>query len=313
MKIIGVFKIPLQTFASKHTNSIMLYSMTGFGREEASVGHYQIIAEVKSLNGKQSDINARLAPALRPYEHEIRSLVNTQLQRGTIEVNISVKQDGVSKPMSINTQLAKSYYKGMKAIAEELGLNQEHILATLMTLPEVVAADQEMLKENDWNAIKKVIDQSVQNLKHHRQIEGASLQQDLENCIANIEKSLLEILPFEPLRIERLRTKINSSMEEWVATANIDKNRLEQEMIYYIEKIDFSEEKIRLTQHCNYFKEILHNEEEVKGKKLGFVLQEVGREINTLGSKANDADIQKIIVGMKDQLEKAKEQVLNVL
>jgi uncharacterized protein (TIGR00255 family) len=287
--------------------------MTGFGREEASVSNYQIIAEIKSLNGKQSDVNTRLAPALRPYEHEIRSLVNTQLQRGTIDVTISVKQDGVSKPMSINTQLAKSYYKGMQEIAQELGLSQENILATLMSLPEVVSADQELLKEDDWNAMKQVIAQAVQNLRNHRQIEGASLQQDLLNCISNIEKGLQEILPFEPLRIERLRSKINSSMEEWVATANIDKNRLEQEMIYYIEKIDFSEEKIRLTQHCNYFREILNSDEEVKGKKLGFILQEVGREINTLGSKANDADIQKIIVGMKDQLEKAKEQVLNVL
>jgi uncharacterized protein (TIGR00255 family) len=291
----------------------MLHSMTGFGREESTIGNFQIVAEVKSLNGKLSDINARLAPALRPYEHQIRSLVISQLQRGTIDVTISLKQDGVSRPMAINTQLAKSYYKGMNEIAQELGLPQENILATLMNLPEVVAADQELLKETDWNAMKAVIAQAIENLRQHRQVEGVSLQQDLENCIANIEKGLIEILPFETLRIERLRSKINNSLDEWVSAANIDKNRLEQELIYYIEKIDFSEEKIRLIQHCNYFKEILHNEDEVKGKKLGFILQEVGREINTLGSKANDADIQKLIVGMKDQLEKAKEQVLNVL
>lgn len=291
----------------------MLYSMTGFGREEAAIANYQIVAEVKSLNGKQSDINTRIAPVLRPYEHEIRSLINTRLGRGTIDITISVKQDGVSKPMSINTNLAQSYYKGMQEIATQLGLPQENILATLMSMPEIVAPDQESLQEDDWNAMKDVIVAAVENLRAHRKAEGISLQQDLENCIVNIEKGLQEILPFEPLRIDRLRSKINTSMEEWVAAANIDKNRLEQELIYYIEKIDFSEEKIRLTQHCNYFREILHNEEEVKGKKLGFVLQEVGREINTLGSKANDADIQKIIVGMKDQLEKAKEQILNVL
>ena len=291
----------------------MLYSMTGFGREEAAVGPYQIVAEVKSLNGKQSDINTRIAPVLRPYESEIRSMVNTKLGRGTIDLTISVKQDGVSKPMSINTNLAKSYYKGMLQIATELGLPQENILATLMSMPEIVAPDQESLEENDWHAMRNVIEIAINNLRNHRQVEGVSLNKDLENCIANIEKGLQEILPFEPLRIERLRAKINTSMEEWVATANIDKNRLEQEMIYYIEKIDFSEEKIRLTQHCNYFREILNNNDEIKGKKLGFVLQEVGREINTLGSKANDADIQRIIVDMKDQLEKAKEQVLNVL
>ncbi len=291
----------------------MLYSMTGFGREEAAIGSYQIVAEIKSLNGKQSDVNTRIAPVLRPYEGEIRTLVNAKLGRGTIDITISVKQDGVSKPMSINTNLAKSYYKGMQEIASELGLPQDNILATLMTMPEIVAPDQEALQEEDWAAMKNVIATAVENLRTHRRVEGVSLQQDLENCITNIENGLQEILPFEPLRIERLRSKINTSMEEWVAAANIDKNRLEQELIYYIEKIDFSEEKIRLTQHCNYFREILANDEEIKGKKLGFVLQEVGREINTLGSKANDADIQKLIVGMKDQLEKAKEQILNVL
>jgi uncharacterized protein (TIGR00255 family) len=287
--------------------------MTGFGREEASIGNYQIIAEVKSLNGKQSDINARLAPALRPYEHEIRSLINNQLLRGTIEINVSLKQNGIAKPMSINVALAKSYYKGMQEIAQDLGISQDNILATLMSLPEVVSADQELLREEDWHMMKEHIDQAIKRLKQHRKIEGESLSKDLSNCISNIEKGLQDILPFEPLRIEKLRSKINSSLEEWVANANIDQNRMEQEMIYYIEKIDFSEEKIRLTQHCNYFREILENQEEMKGKKLGFVLQEIGREINTLGSKANDADIQKIIVGMKDQLEKAKEQVLNVL
>lgn len=291
----------------------MLYSMTGFGREESTIGNYQLVVELKSLNGKQSDLNTRIAPALRPYESEIRSLVNTKLLRGTIDITISLKQDGIARPMSINAKLAKSYYKEMMAIAGELNLPQENILATLMTLPEVIAADQEMLKEEDWNKMKEVITIAIQNLKSHRHIEGVSLQADLLNCIQNIENSLVAILPLEPLRIERLRAKINSSLEEWVAAANIDKNRLEQELIYYIEKIDFSEEKVRLRQHCQYFIEIMLNEDELKGKKLGFVLQEIGREINTLGSKANDADIQKIIVGMKDQLEKAKEQVLNVL
>jgi uncharacterized protein (TIGR00255 family) len=292
---------------------IMVQSMTGFGREETSIGNFQIIVEVKSLNGKQSDINTRIAPALRPYEHEIRTLVLSQLQRGTIDINISLKQDGISRPMSINTQLAVSYYKGINEISAKLGLTQENILSTLMSLPEVVSSDQEMLKEEDWLLMKAVINQAIKNLRNHRAIEGVSLQADLVNCIQNIENCLIELLPYEPLRIERLRSKINNSLEEWVASANIDKNRLEQELIYYIEKIDFSEEKVRLTQHCQYFIEVLLNDEELKGKKLGFILQEIGREINTLGSKANDAEIQKLVVGMKDQLEKAKEQVLNIL
>ncbi|HTN18261.1 MAG TPA: YicC/YloC family endoribonuclease [Chitinophagaceae bacterium] len=291
----------------------MLYSMTGFGREEAAIGAYQVMAEIKSLNGKQSDLNTRIAPLLRPYEHEIRSIINTRLGRGTIDITIQVKQDGVSKPMSINTNLALSYYRGISEIAAQLGLSQENILATLMGMPEVVSAEQDALSESDWLVMREVIVAAVEKLKLHRKVEGESLAEDLNNCINNIEQGLQQILPFEPLRIEKMRSRINTSLEDWVAAANIDKNRLEQEMIYYIEKIDFSEEKIRLVQHCNYFREILSNGEEMKGKKLGFVLQEVGREINTLGSKANDADIQKIIVNMKDQLEKAKEQVLNVL
>ncbi|GAA4456116.1 YicC/YloC family endoribonuclease [Rurimicrobium arvi] len=291
----------------------MLYSMTGFGRAEAVLGAFQVLAEVKSLNGKQSDINTRISPLLRPYEHEIRSLVNNRLTRGTIDLTMTVKQDGVAKPMSINVPLAVNYYQGMKAIAEQLGLPTENVLATLMSLPEVVAADQEMLSEEDWLAIKNVLEQALKNLSLHREKEGVVLEADLLSCISAIEKGLQEILPFEPVRMEKLRSKMLNGLEEMVGVANVDKNRFEQELIYYIEKIDFSEEKVRLTQHCNYFREIIAGKDEVKGKKLGFVLQEVGREINTLGSKANDASIQKIIVGMKDYLEKAKEQVLNVL
>jgi uncharacterized protein (TIGR00255 family) len=291
----------------------MLYSMTGFGREESTIEQYQIVVEVKSLNGKQLDINARLAPMLRPYELDIRSLLNTKLIRGTVDINITVKQDGVARPMTVNKVLAASYYQSMKAICEELNLPQENILATLMSMPEIVASEQEMLPEQNWKEIKVLIVKAIDNLLAHRQIEGASLREDLIKCIKNIEDGLVEILPFEPLRIEKVRAKINASLEELVGAANVDNNRLEQELIYYIERIDFAEEKTRLRQHCQYFREVLDGAEDAKGKKLGFVLQEVGREINTLGSKANDADIQKLIVGMKDQLEKAKEQVLNVL
>lgn len=291
----------------------MIYSMTGFGREESEIGSFQITAEIKSLNGKQLDINMRLPSVLRPYEAEIRSMLNTRLIRGTVDMSVSVKQNGVSKPMTINTALAATYYKGMKQVAEELGLPQDNMLATLMTMPEIVAPDQDALQEQDWKAMKDVLEQAAANLVEHRKIEGVSLLADLEKCITNIENGLTAILAFEQGRLERIRTRITSSLEEWVGAANIDNNRLEQELIYYIERIDFSEEKTRLSQHCRYFREILTAAEESKGKKLGFVLQEVGREINTLGSKANDADIQKLVVGMKDQLEKAKEQVLNVL
>lgn len=291
----------------------MLYSMTGFGREEATIEQYQVVVEVKSLNGKQLDINTRLAPMLRPYELDIRSLLNTKLVRGTVDINVTVKQDGVARPMTVNKVLAASYYQSMKSLCEELNLPQENVLATLMAMPEIVAPEQEMLPEQNWEAIKVLIDKAADHLLAHRRVEGESLRQDLVACIQNIEDGLTAILPFEPARIERVRAKINASLEELVGAVNVDNNRLEQELIYYIERIDFAEEKTRLRQHCQYFREVLDSAEDAKGKKLGFVLQEVGREINTLGSKANDADIQKLIVGMKDQLEKAKEQVLNVL
>jgi uncharacterized protein (TIGR00255 family) len=287
--------------------------MTGFGREEAMIGSYQVIVEIKSLNGKQLDINARIPPMLRPYELEMRGQLNNKLVRGTVELNISVKQEGAAKAMTVNTGLATFYYQGMKQIAEQLNLPQENVLATLMRMPEVVATEQDALPEKEWEGISQLLSKAADNLRRHRQKEGMSLQADLEKCIGNIEQGLVNILPYEPKRLERVRARISGSLEEWVGAANVDTNRLEQELIYYIERIDFSEEKTRLTQHCNYFFEVLHNDEEAKGKKLGFILQEVGREINTLGSKANDADIQKLIVSMKDELEKAKEQVLNVL
>lgn len=291
----------------------MVYSMTGFGRVEAQVGQYQVIVELKSLNGKQLDINTRVSTLAKPYEHEIRSAVGQQLQRGTIDVSFTVKQDGSSRPMGINVPLAIQYYNDMRKIATQLGITEEQVLPTLMSLPDVVSADQDALDEDGWSAIRKVLDDAIVKLQQHRQVEGGSLHTDLEHCMLQIEQHLEQILIFEPNRLDRIRERIRTSLEDWVSSANIDQNRLEQELIYYIEKIDFSEEKIRLRQHCAFFREILGGTEVLKGKKLGFILQEVGREINTLGSKANDAEIQRLVVGMKDYLEKAKEQVLNVL
>ncbi len=291
----------------------MIYSMTGFGRAEEHKDTFQIVVELKSLNGKQLDLNTRLSSLLRPYEGTIRNIIQENLQRGTIDLSITVKENGLSKPMQVNLDLAKSYYQSIQRLAQELKLSQENILTTLLNLPEVVAASAEQLEETHWLAIKNTLVTAIAQFQQHRILEGESLFKDLSNCIAQIEKGLNEILPLEPLRIEKLRQRINTNLAELIPSANIDNNRFEQEMIYYIEKIDFSEEKIRLQQHCTYFKEVLQSVDMVKGKKLGFILQEVGREINTLGSKANDADIQKIIVQMKDYLEKAKEQVLNVL
>jgi uncharacterized protein (TIGR00255 family) len=293
----------------------MLHSMTGFGRSEFTIDEiYSVTIEVKSLNGKQLDLNLRLSSLVKPYEVEIRNIANKLIIRGSAELAIIVKQNGLAKPMQINKNIAAQYYKDIVELSAELNISNENILSTLLTLPEVVNVEQEILPEDSFEQIAVQISRTIELLSKHRAKEGVILYNDLQHCIQSIENGLQAIEPYEPLRIQRIRQRIQSALEDANASASIDLNRLEQELIYYIEKIDFSEEKIRLAQHCAYFKEILSQQDEMsKGKKLGFVLQEVGREINTLGSKANDASIQKIIVGMKDYLEKAKEQVLNVL
>ena len=291
----------------------MLYSMTGFGRAEAKVNGRQVVVEVKALNGKQFDINTKLPPILRSYELDIRNLMNTMLIRGTIDLTVSVRAEGASKPMVVNTDLALFYYQGMKQIAEQTGLPQENIIATLMRMPEVVAPDQDVLPEEEWENVKQVIILAANQLMEHRQHEGAALLKDIALRIHNIEQLHEKILPLEKERMERIRTRITQWLEDMAGKEKIDPNRFEQEMIYYLERMDFSEEKIRLRQHCGYFNDTINENDAAIGRKLNFILQEIGREINTLGSKANHAEIQQIVINMKDELEKAKEQILNIL
>lgn len=296
----------------------MIYSMTGYGRAEGKAGNRQVIVEVKSLNGKQFELNSRFTPLLKAYEADIRNELMRILKRGTIDLSVTIKQEGANKPMQVNTELARYYYNAMTTIANDLNLDvaahPEHVLSTLMRMPEIVAADSDTLPEEEWLDIKELITEAAEKLAQHRAEEGMEIEKDLLANINSIDGLLKEVEQYEPSRIERIRQRINGSLQEWVEKERIDMNRLEQELIFYIEKIDFSEEKQRLRTHCNYFAELAQkgNGDGI-GKKLGFVLQEVGREVNTLGSKANDADIQKIVVNMKDNLEKAKEQVLNVL
>ena len=291
----------------------MLHSMTGFGRAEAAVNGKQIVVELKSLNGKQFDIATKLPPILRSYELDIRNLLNSTLFRGTLDLTVTIKQEGASKPMTVNTELAVFYYNSMQQIAKQLNIPEDNTLSTIMRMPEVVAAEQDMLPENEWLVVKQAITDAANALMVHRKREGDALYEDLKTRISNIEQLLEKVNPLEGSRIERIRTRINQSLNEFVSKEKIDQNRLEQEMIYYLERMDFSEEKTRLAQHCIYFTESVAKDEMAKGKVLGFILQEIGREINTLGSKANDASIQQIVINMKDELEKAKEQVLNIL
>ncbi|HRO42363.1 MAG TPA: YicC family protein [Flavipsychrobacter sp.] len=291
----------------------MLYSMTGFGRAEGMVNGRQVVVEIKSLNGKQFEVAAKLPPILRSYELDIRNLLNSKLMRGSIDFNIAVKQEGASKPMTINTDLAIYYYKGMKQIADQLQLSEDNVLSTLMRMPEVVVPESDVLPEDEFSEVIKIIETATGHLMDHRGHEGAALQKDLSERIRNIEALLEQVLPLEAQRTDKLRNKMGNALREGVGSENIDPNRFEQELIFYIERIDISEEKTRLKQHCTYFQDIILQKEVSKGKKLGFILQEIGREINTLGAKANNAEIQQLVIGMKDELEKAKEQILNVL
>lgn len=291
----------------------MLKSMTGFGRAENTVGEKTFLVEIKALNGKQFDLQLKLPPLLRPYEFEIRSMVQEQLIRGTVDCYVNIKQNGTTKPVTINTDLIKAYYRQIEELAGELKIDTNSVLSALLRLPEVVSPVTDVLEEDDFKAFSKVLQSALKELNNHRVEEGASLEKDLLIRIKNINDQEEGILELEPARKIKIKEEINQLLEDHVGKENIDGNRLEQELIYYMEKIDIHEEQIRLRQHCEYFKDIINAPEEGKGKKLSFLLQEIGREINTTGSKAYDAGIQKCVVKMKDELEKAKEQVLNVL
>lgn len=291
----------------------MLKSMTGFGRAEQSVGDKTFLVDIKSLNGKQFELQLKLPAFLKPFEFDIRKLLSENLSRGTVDCTISLKETGNAKPVTINTDLAKAYYQPLRELSQELGLDTSSILSTLIKLPEVITPSSDTLTDEEWQKLTEVILAAIHNLNTHRREEGKSLQADLELRIANILKQQDEVARLEPMRKQKIREGVIKLLEENVGKEAYDGNRLEQELVYYIEKIDISEEQVRLKNHCDYFTSILNDQEDSKGKKLSFVLQEIGREINTTGAKAYDSTIQKSVVLMKDELEKAKEQVLNVL
>jgi uncharacterized protein (TIGR00255 family) len=291
----------------------MLKSMTGFGRAEQSVNDKSFLVEIKSLNGKQFEVNLKIPQLLKSYEFDVRNMLQESLLRGNIDCLITIKQNGVTKPVIINTDLIKAYYRQIETLAGELNIDTNAVLSSLLRLPEVVSPSNEILNKEDWEELKKVIEQALNELNYHRIDEGKSIEKELLLRIKNIHAQEEEILKLEPNRKEKMKEEIKRLLEENVGKENYDANRLEQELIYYVEKIDIREEQVRLKNHCEYFTTILNDKEEAKGKKLSFVVQEIGREINTTGSKAYDAEIQKCVVLMKDEMEKLKEQIFNVL
>ncbi len=291
----------------------MLRSMTGYGRAERSINEKNFLIEIRSLNGKQFELLLKLPLQLKPFEFEIRSLLSEKLIRGSVECTVSIKQHGAAKPSSINLDLAASYFKQLKSLADQLEADDSQLLASILRLPEVVANSTDVIGDTEWLVFKEVLQEAMVMINKHRMDEGAALEKELLLRIANIEESQKKVIALDPSRKVKIRESILKLLDEQVGKDNVDMNRFEQELIYYIEKIDLTEEQVRLTNHCTYFRTLLSEQEIAKGRKLSFLLQEIGREINTTGSKAYDAEIQKSVVEMKDELEKAKEQVLNIL
>ena len=287
--------------------------MTGFGRAENNSDGLGVVIEIKSLNGKQLELNLKIPPALKSFEFDIRNLLSTGLGRGSVECNITIRQNGATKSLGLNTEIIRSYYKTLLQIGNELQADMSQIMAAILRMPEVVQPTADVLNEEGWLLVQKTLAEAISNLNIHRSQEGEVLQVELENRINTISEKQKMIEGAAPLRQIRIKEGIQKKLEDALGNTSIDQNRLEQELIFYIEKIDITEEMLRLGNHCDYFFSVLHSDDEAKGKKLGFVLQEIGREINTTGAKAYDADIQKHVVVMKDELEKVKEQILNVL
>ena len=288
--------------------------MTGFGKATVAYKEKKINVEVKSLNSKTLDLSTRIAPLYREKEMEIRQFIAKNLERSKIDFSIWIEKDVVADATPINMALVENYYQQIKKISAQTGIPEPaDWYATLLRLPDVTTkTDVEELTDEEWKAAQQAIDEAVNHLIEFRRQEGAALQKKFTEKVDNIQALLASIEPYEKSRVEKIKTNIVNGLQQ-IPNVEYDKNRLEQELIYYIEKLDISEEKQRLSNHLKYFRETMNEEGHGVGKKLGFIAQEMGREINTTGSKSNQAEMQNIVVKMKDELEQIKEQVLNAL
>ncbi|MBO7428966.1 MAG: YicC family protein [Paludibacteraceae bacterium] len=290
----------------------MVLSMTGFGKATCTVGTKKITIEIKSLNGKQLDLSSRVPSMYREKDLELRNLVSQRLERGKVEFGVFLENLGTESSSQLNGPVIQAYSKQIKQISQELDIPLPvDWFSVLLRLPEAMKTESQELEEVEWNQVYAAFSEALDSLVEFRTKEGASLRRVFEEKIANIRRLLKEIDPYEKERIEKVKERILDNLSS-LQDVNYDKNRFEQELIYYIEKLDVNEEKNRLAQHLKYFEETMDAEGNC-GKKLGFIAQEIGREINTLGSKSNHSEMQKIVVKMKDELEQIKEQVLNVL
>lgn len=291
----------------------MIKSMTGFGRSVLENDGKVITVEIRTLNSKQLDLNTRIPLLFKNYENEIRSILSKELERAKADFTITVENRSVNSTVAINKELAKSYYQTLTDLSEELhNPVTSDIFLHVLRMPDVVSTPQEEVSDELWNEVRNIILEACNQVNAFRISEGKVLEQDFVKRITLIRDMIDEVTPFEENRIVRIREKFENALKDLAPKVQYDPNRLEQEMFYYLEKLDVTEEKVRLRKHCDYFIETL-NDNQSNGKKLGFIVQECGREINTLGSKSNDFDIQQIVVRMKDELEKLKEQLANIL
>ena len=291
----------------------MIQSMTGYGKAVVTYGEKKICVEIKSLNSKSLDLSTRMAPLYREKEMEIRQLIAAKLERGKVDFTIWIEKDAGADATPVNAALVENYYRQLKDIAARTGIPEpQDRFATLLRMPDVLTkTEQETLDEGEWEAVRMAIGDAMARLMDFRRQEGEALQRKFAEKISNISALLAAIEPYEKQRVEKIKARIIEGLKA-IPEVEYDKNRLEQELIYYIEKLDISEEKQRLANHLKYFSETM-DEGHGQGKKLGFIAQEMGREINTTGSKSNNAEMQNLVVKMKDELEQIKEQVLNVL
>ena len=290
----------------------MVKSMTGFGKGEAALRNKKITVEIRSLNSKQLDLSLRLPAVYRQSEYEIRNLIARTIQRGKVDVFVTVESQAVETSARINREVFREYLRQMNDTLSFSGIDAGYdaILPVIMRLPDVVATEAEAISEEEHAALRAAVEAAAAHLDAFREQEGAILIADLLSRVDKIEGYKQEVVPFEKARTETVRARLLENLEK--LQVDVDRNRLEQEMIFYLEKLDITEEKVRLANHCRYFREVAAQEEGA-GRKLGFIAQEMGREINTMGSKANESNIQILVVKMKDELEKIKEQVLNIL
>lgn len=291
----------------------MIQSMTGYGKGSCSLGEKVVTIEIKSLNSKQLDLYFRLPNGYREREMDMRNEIAGRLKRGKIEVNLTMEYNEGKQAAQINTEVVKNYYSQLRTIVQDIGIQDtEPLLQAVIRLPDALNTGREDIDPSEKQKITDTLSAALDEVEKYRNAEGIALAGDISKRIDLIESFLDQVEPYEQERSQSLRNKLESSLLEFIPQESLDKNRFEQELIYYIEKQDISEEKTRLRHHCRYFLEVMKEAEQV-GRKLGFVAQEIGREINTIGSKANHSGIQKLVVLMKDELEKIKEQLMNVL